>query len=483
LAEQEIEKAEIPSRLRLGEIGVVGLKHINGRILEESRKELRFPQSMKTFKLMANDATISSAISLFEMMVERVKWDVDAGVNPTPEMEEKAKFLKQVMNDMDHSWNDFIREVTSIFTYGFSVHEKVFRRRLRSAGSKYNDGKIGLKKLPVRAQDTLSKWVFSEDGRNLIGVEQSISAVENGVRYAGLGKTEVFIPRKKFLLFRTNAKRDNPEGKSPLVATYFSWKFRTMLEETEASGVSRELTGVPLLKIPPRYMSDDASDAERAVYEYYKNVIRNIQNNEQAGLIIPQAFDPESRQPMFDFSLMTVQGSKMYNTDEIIRRFDTKILTALLADILRMGQDSVGSYALASEKSSIMRLAIEARLREISDVLNNDLVPQLFALNGYEPDEELPKIVHSDVDRINLDEFSKAVQRIFSVGAIEFDRPVANKIRSAMGVDLKPENEPVNEDSLPGFTSRSGDGLTSPGEGTSTSVMGSDDASAGNMEN
>lgn len=473
----------VPSRLKLGEYGSVGLKQINGRIIEESRKELRFPESMKTFRLMANDATISSALSLFEMMTERVEWDVDTGTNPSPEMEAKAKFLKECMYDMEHSWGEFIREVTSIYTYGFSVHEKVYRKRRRSAGSKYDDGKIGLRKLPVRAQDTLSKWVFSDDGRSLLGVEQDLSLIENGMRYVNLGKTSVFIPRKKFLLFRTNTKRDNPEGKSPLVSTYFAWKFRTTIEEQEANGIVRELTGLPLLKMPPRYMSEDASDSEKQVYAYYQNVIRNIQNNEQGGLIIPQAFDPDSRQPLFDFSLMTVQGSKMYDTDAVIRRYDTKILTSLLADILRMGQDSVGSYALASEKSSIMRVAIEARLREVADVLNNDLVPQLFALNGYAPDEELPKIVHTDVDAINLDEFSKAVQRIFSVGAIEFDRPVANRIRQSLGVDIKPENDPIDQETLPGFSSRSGDGLKTPGEGTSDSVMGGDDPSASNMEN
>lgn len=173
----------------------------------------------------------------------------------------------------------------------------------------------------------------------------------------------------------------------------------------------------------------------------------------------------------------------MYDTDALVKRWDNKILMSLLADILRMGQDSAGSYALASEKSSIMNLAIESRLREIQDVLNNDLVKQLFLLNGYASDEELPKLQYTDFDTVSLDEFSKAVQRMFSVGAVEFDRPVANKVRKALGVDQKPETEPVDKESLSNTTSRSGDGMVSPGEGTSTSPMDSDDAGAGNMEN
>jgi hypothetical protein len=485
----DIEKAQeayiVPSRLKLGEYGSVGLRQINGHILEESRKELRFPESLKTFRKMGNDATIASALSLFEMMIERVNWDVDIGETPSPEMVAKGQFLKECLNDMEHSWRDFIREVTSIMTYGFSVHEKVFRKRRHSFGSKYNDNKIGIRKLPIRAQDTLSEWMFSEDGRDLLGVKQDLSMIENGLRYLTLGRRDIIIPRNKFLLFRTGVKRDNPEGKSPLVACYYSWKYRTLLEEQESVGVARELTGLPLLKIPPRYMSADASDSERQIYDYYKQVIRNIQNNEQGGLIIPQAFDPESRQPLFEFSLMSVEGSKMYDTDGLVRRWDAKILTSLLADILRMGQDSVGSYALASEKSSIMRLACESRLREIQDVLNNDLVKQLFAINGYAPDEELPSLKYVDFDAISMDEFSKAIQRMFSVGAVEFDRPVANRIRRALGVDQKPDTEPVDKESLSTNSSKAASGMAvgKTGEGTSDDPFEMDDASVGNLEN
>jgi hypothetical protein len=484
---ETVEKAEatIP-RLRLGEIGSLGLKQVNGVIYEESRKELRYPQATKTFRLMAQDATISSALSLFEMMVSQVEWGVDVGTEPDEAMKQKGKFLLECIGDMEHTFREFIKEVTSEFTYGYSVHEKVYRRRLHANGSKYNDGKIGIWKLPIRSQDTLVEWLYSDDGRTLLGVKQDLSAVENGVRYsnlvARLQSTEINIPRKKFLLFRVDPKRDNPEGQSPLRNCYFAWKYRTMIEEQEAVGVTRDMNGMPTLYIPPRYMSADASDAEKEIYEYYKRIIRNIQNNEQSGMILPQAFDPESRQPLFKFELTSTQGSKMYDTDAIIRRWDNKILMTLFADMLKMGQDQVGSYSLAGAKTNIMSLAIESRLKEIEDVLNNDLVPQLFALNGYAPDEELPKLKYGELDRIDLEEYSKAVQRVFSVGGIEFDRQIANRIRKAMGVDEKPADQEVDKDLIPNSESRAGDGMKTAGEGTSKSPATRDSSSA-NQEN
>lgn len=484
MAKRKVKKAVAPMpRLRLGEIGTVGLKQYGGHIAEENRRELRFPEACKTFRTMSQDATIKSAISLVEMMIARVDWTIDLGIEPDATMKARGEFLESVINDMEHSFADFIREVTSMYTYGFSVHEKVYRRRTFETGSSYNDNKVGIRKLPVRSQDTISRWVYSDDGRELVGLEQSLAGVQNGDRYVNLSHDGIIqIPRKKFMLFRVDAKRDNPEGNSPLRGCYNAWLFRRQIEEQEAIGITRDMNGMPTLYLPPRYMSEDASDSEKAIFEYYKNVIRNIQMNEQSGLILPQAFDPESRKELFKFELTSTQGGKMYDTDTIIKRWDNKILMVLFADMLKMGQDQVGSYSLAGAKTNIMAMAIEARLKEIQDTLNNDLIPQLFALNGeILTAKELPKLCYGDLDEVDLDEFSKAIQRMGSVGALELDRPMANKIRESIKVVPKPMDEPVDKEEIMGGESQAGDGMAAGGgNGASKRASGRDNAAANN---
>jgi len=130
-----------------------------------------------------------------------------------------------------------------------------------------------------------------------------------------------------------------------------------------------------------------------------------------------------------------------------------------------------------------MSMAIEARLQEIADVLNNDLIPQTFRLNGW-TDTEYPTFTYGNLNEIDLEEFSKAVQRIFSVNAIEADRPVMNKIRTAaFKVDPLPDDEPVHKDELPNNESGASEGMSTMGEGTGTSAMGSSDNSADNLDN
>ena len=472
-------------RLRMGEQGYIGLHISSKQIMEEARADLRWPQSIKTYYEMANDATISSALSLFEMMISRVQWTVSVPKDASDDLKKKAKFVEQCMDDMEHSWFQFIKEVTSCFTYGFAVCEKVYRRRYKENGSRYNDGLIAPRKMPIRSHTTIKGWAFDPTGREMTHVIQDLHLIPDSGRYTTLLQDnplgELHIPRKKILLFRTDVARDNPEGKSPLSKVYVSWRYMQEIKEQEAIGITRDLAGMPTLYIPPRYMSADATDEEAAVYAYYQKVIRNIQMNEQSGLILPQMFDPESKQPLFKFELMGTTGGKSYDTNKIIQRYSNEILQALFADMLKLGQDSVGSYSLADSKSSIMAMAIESRLKEIQDVLNTDLMRQLFELNVWDT-EVLPKFEYGDLDEIDIDGFSQAIQRIKATGLIAPTAGNVNYIAEVLGLPDRVADDmsqtALNE-LLGPPESKSGAGMAKgSGNGTSDSVAARDNSTA-----
>jgi len=77
---------------------------------------------------------------LFQMMMSRVKWTVHVPQDASEDIKKKAVFLKQVQEDMEHSWYAFMKEAVSFYTYGFAPHEIVLRKRLKVNGSKYDDG-------------------------------------------------------------------------------------------------------------------------------------------------------------------------------------------------------------------------------------------------------------------------------------------------------------------------------------------------------
>lgn len=105
--------------------------------------------------------------------------------------------------------------------------------------SKYADGLIGWRKLPIRAQETLYQWEY-DDEDNLKGMTQMPPPSYN--LYT--------IPIEKALLFRTKSRKDNPEGRSILRNAYRSWYFKRRIQEVEGIGIERDLAGLPVIYGP-----------------------------------------------------------------------------------------------------------------------------------------------------------------------------------------------------------------------------------------
>ena len=472
-------------RLKLGQSSFNGLWTAAGTIVEECNSELRWPMCMQTYKKMAKDATIAPALNLVEMAIARVPWSVKIPEGYEEQLKDKAEFLRQVMNDMDHSWGSFIRQATSFNRFGFAPVEKVYRKRYKKTGSKFDDGLVGLKSLPLIAQDTVSSWEWQEGGRELAGLNQY--AVEpNGKRGVMTSSwKEEFIPVKKFMLIRNNPLKNNPEGESPLKSVYLAWKYKTNLEEFQATGVSSDVRGLKVLYIPPRYMAEDASPEDKEVYAYYQRIMRNLHMNEQSGLILPQVLDDQGEQ-YFKFDVISVTGQKAFDTTAIIASYKNEIISALMASQLILGQGGGGSFSLAESLQSISNMAIESKLIEIRDQLNHDLVNQIFQLNGWDT-SVVPYFDFGDLVSPDLDVLSKFLQRTASVGLISQDANTINWISQQANMPTPFEDQTISiEDArmqLTGYSSGAGEGQATAGEGTSTSPTGGDDSSTGNMEN
>lgn len=478
--------AVIP-RISLSEAGFTGLTTMAGQILEEQNRAFRFPAFLKTVVEMRTDPTVAAALNVYRMMLTRVKWNVTPPENATEAEKQRAKFVESCMTDMEGTWPQFMAEVVTYLEYGFSIQEKVFRRRLPRNGSKFNDGLVGLRKLAPRPQDTIRHWNFSEDGRDLLSVGQSIRNMENSARFMNLADPNglINIDRNKFLLFSADSVKGNPEGKSVLKSVYLPYKQLALLKDQLMLGVSKDIASVPVIYIPPKYMAADASDAEKAVYQAYTNAAQAVADGKQRYMLMPQVYDDQNNK-MFEFSLMEAKGTNKFDIPKIIEQLQNDILTALCADVLKNGQTESGSFSIKDTKTNLCAMAMEHRLNEIRDVLNNDLVAQLYALNGWSQ-ERLPTFEYGDLSDVDSEAWSKALQRAASVGLVEIDRPILNKTREVLGVDPKPLDEPVDKENLTGNASRSGDGMAAGKSGDGTSNIGGksskEDKSARNRDN
>lgn len=401
------------------QLGVSGLRRQGPYVYEEFLPELRWPFAGKVYQEMSdNDPVIGSILYLAEMLIRGTTWSVEA-VSQRAEDREAAEFLESCMHDMDTSWANTICEILSMLTYGFSFHEEVYKVRRgphEKDGrykSKYSDGRVGWRRLPVRAQTSLHEWEFNKEG----DLTAFIQCAEPDYKIRR-------IPTSKGLLFRTRISRDNPEGKSLLRNAYRPWFFKKHFEEIEGIGIERDLAGFPVLTAPQDLDLWNEED-ERMVKlkSNAEQLVASIRRDSEEGVLLPYGWD---------LKLLSSGSSRQINIGETIDRYDNRIAITMLSDIILIGNNKSGSFALADTKQSMLAAALQAQLQNIADVFNSKAVPDLFAYNDFAGITELPQIVPGQIQTPSLKELAQVLR---SMGLnIAGDMKLQNYLRHILGV-------------------------------------------------
>lgn len=399
------------------EIGRVGQRRYGGIFYEEFLSELRGRKGAEVFTEMSNnDETIGAILFAIEMLVRQASWSVEPG-GSTAKDREAAEFVKSCMDDMQQTWIDTISEILSFLTYGWSFHEIVYKRRMgrtkdNRTSSKYDDGLIGWMKLPIRSQETLYQWEY-DDQDNLIGMTQ-MPPPDFGL---------ITIPMNKAMLFRTRSRKDNPEGRSILRTAYRSWYFKRRIQEIEGIGIERDLAGLPVITTPEGMDIWDKDDEDmNAIRAGLEAMVKNIRRDSTEGLVLPFGYT---------FELTSTGGSRQFDTNSIIARYDTKISQTVLADFIQLGHESVGSFALSSDKTNLFSMAICAFLDIICQTFNSQGIPALIDINGdrFAGVTDYPRLTHGDIEDVDLATVATFIKDMTSIGVIIPDESLEDYVR------------------------------------------------------
>lgn len=423
------------SGMTWSDVGSSGLRQYSGWVREEFLPQLVGLDGARTYReMLDNSSTVGAIIFAIQQQMRKVVWRTKEA-SDRPEAKEAAEFADSLRFDMSETWEEFIAEALSMLGYGFAPHEIVYKRRngknvaRGEPPSKFNDGRIGIRRLPIRGQDTVIKWFFDQNGTTLGLTQQPWVGVL------------IDIPIEKLLLFRPTVHKGNPEGRSILRNAYRPYTFIKRLEEQEAIMIER-FGGLPVITVPNALLeAAGAGDAKaQATLAAYKRIVTNVRVDEQMGIVLPSDTYPgaagmPSNVPMYGFRLETPNGGRTsVDAGNTIERYKLEITMTVLADFLSLGHAARGTQNLAISKVDMFMSAIEGWLNMIASVLNRFLLPRVWALNGMDP-ALMPEYVPDLAQRIDLDSLGNFVLHLAQAGMQMFpDVELENFIRDAAGL-------------------------------------------------
>jgi len=358
------------------EIGYTGLSEFSGQIQADFLREWRGKEAYKRANEMRlNSPVVGAMLYAIEQSVRVCSWQFtsDAGEN-----DPRLEICNLSWNGMQGGPNNHIIEALTMLPFGFCLFEQVYKR----------SGTYSLlDKLAIRGQDTVWKWVLSPRG-DILGVEQVTDS----------GQTAT-LSAEKLLHYRIRVERNNPEGRSILRTAWIPYYFQKHIQQIEAIGIERDLAGLPVITLPEGADVDENnanSDARKAA-----KIVRNLRNDEQAGLVKPFGWG---------FELASTGGSRSFDTDKIIRRYESRILMSALAQFLQLGQDGVGSLALSKDQTDLFVMSVNTVSDIISQTFTAQVLPNLMRLNGYDATGlRLEHTPAGDTDITALSAFLQAV--------------------------------------------------------------------------
>lgn len=403
------------------ESGIGGYDFSGDFVQTDFLPQLQWPQAGRVYEEMSkNDPTIGAVLYMSKQLIRRSRWKVECAGSSTRDQEAK-EFVESCMNDMEQSWNEFIAEALTMMVYGWSYHEVVYKIRggnVRNAKrhSKFSDYKVGWRKFASRSQRTCYGWDIDQETGEVLALKQQ-AAPDYRMRY---------IPVDKSIHFKTENDYGNPFGRSLLRNTYRPWFFKKRIEEIEGIGIERDLAGLPVL-IPPENMDIwDVSDPTMIQLKAgAESLVKSIRRDQSEGVVIPNGWE---------LKLLSTGSQRQFDTNQILNRYDQRIAITLLADIVMLGADKVGSFALADVKKSLLSAALETLLDSIADAINRQEIPRLLALNGFFDLQENPRLKPDEVETPSLTELSELIKAMSKAGMDLTDPKIEEFIKQVASI-------------------------------------------------
>ena len=382
--------------------------HIENTVLTLGKRDLSVNHAFHTYREMKLDGIVSGSMSFIKAILSKGDFTIPYHAKSTEKEKKVIDALNQSLEDMDDY--DKKRQVSNwlqMLDYGCSLNEVVCKRK---------NGYFVFDTITPIHLSTVNK--FEMKGGKLINLKLD-SSLNDGL-VVNVSDSPKVISGNKVLFFRLEPDSDFPLGKSLLYGAYTAWKTKKILQEYEAIGVAKNLSGVLDVKVPSEYINKYFEDPTSNEALFVNSLISQAEmlHAGKGSYILSASDTNQNGVPLFEIT--TVGGSggnaQNYNVGQAIARYNQEIQLSLQTTVLSMGSDGSGSLALSSDMVNLMSLFVE----NIQKVIGSEFKKAIriaFELNGLET-TRIPELVWDKVQPLSWDDFTRGWQRLLQGGGV-----------------------------------------------------------------
>jgi hypothetical protein len=373
----------------LGELGQASASSWNQLGTTEYNADLIGQNGIRMYDQMRRgDGQIRGLLRLAKTPVLGARWFVEPASSSKQDAK-VAKFVEDCLTRyMTMSWPRLLREILLELDFGWYAFEKVFD---------IYDGKVVWRKIAPRHPALLEEWIYDSNGG------------PNGARFFRQFSNQsasVFIPIEKLLVFTHEQEGGNMEGISVLRPAYKHWYYIDNLYKIDAIQKERHGIGVPVIKLPPNFSTNDKSAAD--------NLGANLRTNERAHVVLP---------PMWDIMMLKMEGNPVDSLASA-QHHGKMMYESILAGFM-IGEGAKDGQAMF-EKSC--RFVAD----EIRDVFNKWAIPELVAYNWKTVDKFPELKVRRLGDTVDWRTISFAIRNFVGAGVIIPDDAMEDWVRDEL---------------------------------------------------
>ncbi len=399
-------------KIVLYEQGTSGLKEWSGFIDQAYNRSLKWPSVQPLYsRLRRSDPEVSAVRQIFTSLIRgaTIRWE---GPNePTDGDKQALEFCESLGEDIVGGWDDFMETLISYVPFmGWGWWEVV--PGIRRAGwsppddewqSSFTDGRIGIRKLAFRDSSSFYSWQFDDNGRRLIGMNQS-----------NYPHPTVMLPLDNSLHI-TFGDPNNPEGLSPLEAVWRLERIKYGLEVIQGIGFEHAAGYLSVTA------ENNLSPSDNIAVEKAARAVLSAQEGNYAAW--PKGVTGEVKDIPFAAAPSLL---------EAIRYFGILKLVVFNAQSMAMSTLSgAGSYAALNDSSSTFILSFNAMLDGFSKQFDEQVGKRLFKWNSFPGMTKRPHFSITPVNKITLQELGDILAPLQAILKMGDDDQIA--IRKASG--------------------------------------------------